>query len=67
MYGPHRLLELEPVLVNGRPGLLHRGAPADAETGRPAIARRVIAVVVREGAVWAGYDMANPAKLRGVR
>ncbi|WP_182346127.1 RNA polymerase sigma factor SigJ [Tomitella gaofuii] len=67
MYGPHRLLEMEPVLVNGRPGLLHRGAPADAETRRPAIARRVIACTVREGAVWAAYDMANPAKLRGVR
>ncbi len=67
MYGAERLTAMEPVLVNGRAGLLHRGAPEDPETGRPAIAPRVIACTVRDGVVWAGYDMANPAKLRGVR
>src|SRR5699024_5961133 len=67
MYGPERLMEMEPVLVNGRAGLRHRGSPQGPETGRHAIAPRVIACTVRDGAVWAAYDMANPAKLHGLR
>lgn len=67
MYGPERLLAVEPVLVNGRLGMLHPGAPVDPASGKPAIARRVIAWTVQDGAVWAGYDMVNPAKLHGVR
>lgn len=66
-YSAERLLPMEPVLVNGAVGLLHHGAPADPETGQREIARRVVAVTVRDGAVWTAYDIANPAKLRGIR
>lgn len=67
MYGADDLLTLEPVLVNGQLGLLHRGRPGDPATGRREIARRVVACAVRDGVVWAGYDMVNPAKLGAVR
>lgn len=66
-YGAQRLLALTPVAVNGRAGLWHPGAPADPVGGRPPIAARVIAVTVAQGRVIAGYDMANPARLTGVR
>ncbi|WP_038170195.1 RNA polymerase sigma factor SigJ [Tomitella biformata] len=67
MYGADDLLALEPVLVNGQLGLLHRGRLGDPATGRREITRRVVACAVRDGVVWAGYDMVNPAKLGGVR
>ena len=62
LYGAEALTSSEPVRVNGELGLLHRGLPA--ADGRAAIPPRVSAWTVREGRVWAAYDMANPVKLR---
>lgn len=61
-YGPEALTAFEPVRVNGELGLLNHGLPGDdTYRGYPA---RVTACTVRDGRVWAAYDMANPAKLR---
>ncbi|MBF6332565.1 RNA polymerase sigma factor SigJ [Nocardia transvalensis] len=58
-------LEYEFVSVNGELGLLlHERAPRDGVPGSPA---RILGFTVRDGAVWAAYDLVNPAKLRGVR
>ncbi|UYP19672.1 sigma-70 family RNA polymerase sigma factor [Rhodococcus sp. Z13] len=61
-YGTDSLTAVEPILVNGELGLLNRGAPGDGD--RPGFPPRVLACTVREGRVWAAYDLANPAKLR---
>ncbi|MEV5649343.1 sigma-70 family RNA polymerase sigma factor [Nocardia sp. NPDC052254] len=53
------------VSVNGQLGLLmHERAPHDGAPGSP---ERVIGFAVRDGLVWGTYDIANPAKLGGVR
>ncbi|MEE2032818.1 sigma-70 family RNA polymerase sigma factor [Rhodococcus chondri] len=65
LYGAEKLMAYEPALVNGELGFLNPGSPGDdIHEGFPA---RITAVTVRDGRVWAAYDMANPAKLRGVR
>ncbi|MCD2098287.1 sigma-70 family RNA polymerase sigma factor [Rhodococcus rhodochrous] len=62
LYGAEALTAFEPVLVNGELGLLNRGRPA--ENGRPGFPPRVTAWTVRDGRIWAAYDIANPEKLR---
>ena len=62
LYGTEALTAFEPVLVNGELGLLNRGRPAG--DGRPGFPPRVTAWTVRDGRIWAAYDMANPEKLR---
>ncbi|MCM6773016.1 RNA polymerase sigma factor SigJ [Nocardia sp. CDC159] len=55
-------VEFEFVSVNGQLGLLlHERAPQDGVPGSPP---RVLAFTVRDGSVWAAYELANPAKLR---
>ncbi|NNH71666.1 sigma-70 family RNA polymerase sigma factor [Nocardia uniformis] len=55
----------EPVLVNGQLGILvHGREPGDDHSGNP---RRVYGFTVRDGKVWGIYDLANPAKLTGIR
>ena len=57
--------EVEFVSVNGQLGLLlHERAPHDGYPGSPA---RVLGFTVTDGLVRGTYDLANPAKLTGVR
>ncbi|WP_305094027.1 sigma-70 family RNA polymerase sigma factor [Prescottella sp. R16] len=64
-YGLDALLSATPVLVNGRLGFLGDGSPGDGT--HPGFPRRVTAFTVRDGRVWAAYDIVNPEKLGGVR
>lgn len=51
--------------VNGQLGLLlHERAPRNGAPGSPP---RVVGFTVRDGLVWGTYDVANPAKLGGIR
>lgn len=61
-YGADAFAVFEPVRVNGELGLLNHGVRAD--TGKRGYPPRVTACTVRDGRVWAAYDLANPAKLR---
>lgn len=55
----------EPVLVNGQFGILvHEREPGEDHEGNQ---RRVYGFTVQDGKVWGIYDLANPAKLRGIR
>ncbi|MHD0283224.1 sigma-70 family RNA polymerase sigma factor [Rhodococcus aetherivorans] len=63
-YGAEAFLAGTPAFVNGELGFVSGGGPGD-ETHR-AFAGRVVGCTVRNGRVWAAYDMANPDKLRGV-
>ncbi|WP_406269913.1 sigma-70 family RNA polymerase sigma factor [Nocardia sp. NBC_00881] len=51
--------------VNGQLGLVVAGRPA--EEGRAGYPTRIMGFTVRDGLVWGTYDLANPAKLGGVR
>ncbi|WP_327121560.1 sigma-70 family RNA polymerase sigma factor [Nocardia sp. NBC_01730] len=51
--------------VNGQLGLVVTGRPA--EEGRAGYPTRIMGFTVRDGLVWGTYDLANPAKLGGVR
>jgi RNA polymerase sigma-70 factor (ECF subfamily) len=53
------------VSVNGQLGL--RVAARPAEEGRSGYPARVVGFAVRDGLVWGTYDLANPAKLGGIR
>ncbi|WP_456695157.1 sigma-70 family RNA polymerase sigma factor [Aeromicrobium sp. P5_D10] len=64
-YGAEALDRLVPVLVNGQLGLMTMGFTG--ETKRLSSPPRVGGFTVRDGLVWATYDMANPEKLGGVR
>ncbi|RVW00757.1 sigma-70 family RNA polymerase sigma factor [Rhodococcus xishaensis] len=64
-YGLETILGAIPVLVNGRLGFLSPSSPGD-ET-HPGIPGRVTAFTVRDGRVWAAYDIANPEKFGGIR
>lgn len=64
-YGVETFLAATPVLVNGRLGFLSPGSPGDAT--HPGFPGRVTAFTVRDGRVWAAYDIANPEKLGGIR
>jgi RNA polymerase sigma-70 factor (ECF subfamily) len=62
-YGPSWLESSRPGLVNGELGLYLVGTPAS--DGYPAVTPRVIAVTVRDGKVYALWDIANPDKFTG--
>lgn len=64
-YGPHALEGMEPVLVNGQLGFVTHGW--QGETEKASSPPRVAAFAVRDGKVWASYDIANPEKHAGVR
>ncbi|MEU7766358.1 sigma-70 family RNA polymerase sigma factor [Nocardia sp. NPDC049190] len=51
--------------VNGQLGLVVAARPAQA--GKAGFPARAIGFTVRDGLVWGTYDLANPAKLSGVR
>ncbi|MBB5913097.1 RNA polymerase sigma-70 factor (ECF subfamily) [Nocardia transvalensis] len=58
-------IDIEFVHVNGQLGvLLPERASHDGYPGSPT---RVVGFTVRDGAVWAAYDLVNPAKLTGIR
>jgi RNA polymerase sigma-70 factor (ECF subfamily) len=64
LYGPHRVLRGELVLVNGELGVAFPDLPA--EDGYRQVDRRVTTFTVRDGQVWRIYDMCNPDKLTHV-
>ncbi len=59
-YGPRFFEVGEPALVNGELGLFSAGAPALDHW--PQLHPRVTALTVRDGKVWALWDVANPDK-----
>lgn len=61
MYGENTLGSLEPASVNGQLGYVSSGL-----VGARSFPARAGGFTVRDGSVWASYDFANPAKLRGV-
>ncbi|GAB3431943.1 RNA polymerase sigma factor SigJ [Actinophytocola sediminis] len=61
MYGAHRVLVGDLVLVNGDIGLSIPDVPADGEY--IALARRITTFAVRDGQITAIYDIVNPDKL----
>ncbi|MEJ7634764.1 sigma-70 family RNA polymerase sigma factor [Aeromicrobium sp.] len=64
-YGDDTLTSMRPVLVNGQLGVATPGWNGDSP--RLSSPARVAAFTVRDGLVWATYDVANPDKLAGVR
>jgi RNA polymerase sigma-70 factor (ECF subfamily) len=62
-YGPKWVEPSQLALVNGELGAYTPGAPA--HDGYPEIMPRVIAVTVRDGKVYAVWDVANPDKFTG--
>ncbi len=64
-YGPGSLDALTPVLVNGQLGVANSGWKG--ETALQSSPPRVAGFTVRDGLVWATYDIANPEKQAGVR
>lgn len=64
-YGPAAFESMEPVLVNGQLGLATYGWAG--ETKRQSSPPRIAGFAVRDGKVWATYDIANPEKQGGVR
>ncbi|OBF27872.1 sigma-70 family RNA polymerase sigma factor [Mycobacterium sp. ACS4331] len=62
-YGPRFLTATRLALVNGELGSYTEGLPADSDY--PDMAPHVIAMTVRDGAVWAIWDVANPDKFSG--
>ncbi|MCL2533920.1 MAG: sigma-70 family RNA polymerase sigma factor [Nocardiaceae bacterium] len=64
-YGAEVFLAVTPVLVNGQLGFLSHGSPGDGT--HPGFPGRVTAFTVRDGHVWAAYDIVNPEKLGGIR
>jgi RNA polymerase sigma-70 factor (ECF subfamily) len=64
-YGPGTLEAIQLVRVNGQLGVATTGWVGPTKrTSSPA---RVAGFTVRDGLVWAAYDIANPAKHAGVR
>ncbi|MFD4367170.1 sigma-70 family RNA polymerase sigma factor [Rhodococcus sp. NPDC058521] len=64
-YGRESFNGLQPALVNGQLGFFNHGFPGDdAHRGFPA---RVNGFTVRDGLVYAAYDVANPEKFNGIR
>ncbi|WP_280249131.1 sigma-70 family RNA polymerase sigma factor [Nocardia abscessus] len=57
--------DFEIVSVNGQLGLAVQARPA--QEGRSGYPARVIGFTVHDGLVWGTYDLANPAKLGGIR
>lgn len=64
-YGPEALTTMQPVLVNGQLGVATYGWTG--ETRRDSSPPRIAGFAVRDGLVYATYDVANPEKWSGVR
>lgn len=64
-YGPGAFASMVPVLVNGQFGLATFGWAGESK--RQSSPPRVAAFAVRDGLVWATYDIASPEKQGGVR
>ncbi|MCW2839254.1 MAG: hypothetical protein JWR55_737 [Aeromicrobium sp.] len=64
-FGEGTLDQMELVRVNGQLGVANRGWTR--ETTRLSSPPRIGGFTVRDGLVWATYDIANPAKHSGVR
>ncbi|NLE78160.1 MAG: sigma-70 family RNA polymerase sigma factor [Rhodococcus sp.] len=64
-YGNTAFEKLQPVLVNGQLGFYNPGLPEN-ERNR-GFAPRVNGFTVRDGLVYAAYDVANPEKFSGIR
>ncbi len=64
-YGMESMQSNVPVRVNGRMGLATYGW--DGETKRQTSPARITGYAVKDGLVWASYDIANPEKFAGVR
>ncbi|CAM2930647.1 sigma-70 family RNA polymerase sigma factor [Prescottella defluvii] len=64
-YGLETFLAATPALVNGQLGFVSHGSPGDDT--HPGFAGRVTGFTVRDGRVWAAYDIANPEKHGGIR
>lgn len=64
-YGSSAFGRLQPVLVNGQLGFFNPGAPGD--DSHRGFAPRVNGFTVRDGLVYAAYDVANPEKFTGIR
>jgi RNA polymerase sigma-70 factor, ECF subfamily len=62
-YGPAWLESNRLALVNGELGAYTPGAPA--RDGYPPVLPRVIAITVRDGRIYAMWDVANPDKFTG--
>ncbi|MFC9550395.1 sigma-70 family RNA polymerase sigma factor [Rhodococcus sp. NPDC056960] len=64
-YGPDIFTTIQPVLVNGQLGVFTAGYTGDeAHRSSPP---RVGGFTVRDGLVYAAYDIANPEKFTGIR
>ncbi|MBC2639773.1 MULTISPECIES: sigma-70 family RNA polymerase sigma factor [unclassified Rhodococcus (in: high G+C Gram-positive bacteria)] len=64
-YGPGIFTTMQPVLVNGQLGVFTAGYTGDdAHRSSPP---RVGGFTVRDGLVYAAYDIANPEKFNGIR
>lgn len=64
-YGIEQMAQFSPASVNGQLGLYVNSSPGDAD--HPGFAARALGFTVRDGRVVGAYDIANPAKLTGVR
>ena len=64
-YGEERLANYVPAVVNGQLGMFSPEFESDGL--HPGSPTRVLAFTVRDGRVAAAYDIANPAKLTGIR
>ncbi|WP_072687138.1 sigma-70 family RNA polymerase sigma factor [Rhodococcus marinonascens] len=64
-YGPEAFTAIHPVLVNGQLGVFNAGITGDG-THRSS-PPRVGGFTVRDGVVYAAYDIANPDKFGGIR
>lgn len=64
-YGDDTLTTMQPVLLNGQLGVASAGWTGATE--RLSSPARVAGFAVRDGLVWAAYDLANPEKFAGVR
>jgi RNA polymerase sigma-70 factor (ECF subfamily) len=64
-YGDDSLTAMEPVLLNGQVGVATTGWTGPTE--RESSPARVAGFAVRDGLVYAAYDIANPEKFAGVR
>ena len=64
-YGTDALSTMRPVLVNGQLGIATYGW--DGETARTSSPPRIAGFAVRDGLVYATYDIANPEKWSGVK
>jgi RNA polymerase sigma-70 factor (ECF subfamily) len=64
-YGEGTLTTMEPVLLNGQLGVATKGWTGATE--RESSPARVAGFAVRDGLVYAAYDIANPEKFAGVR